>query len=639
MTILQYVSKETLTKTLNLSCDRQQQAALLANMARINTLYMIKRAGSGHIGTSFSCLDILSWLYLTELRGAGGALTDDIFFSSKGHDAPGLYAVLTACGILNFDLIHQLRRLDGLPGHPDVALPGIVTNTGSLGMGISKAKGMVHANRLNGTHPNVFVLTGDGELQEGQIWESLISAANENLHEITVIVDHNKIQSDTWLRSVSDLGDLSAKFSAFGWQVYCCDGHDLADFSLQLNSAKTDHEPSVIIADTIKGKGASLMESTKLASDGLYAYHSGAPSDEDYQAALNDLVEKVQQQAREVNFGVIEFLSVVNKSNAVSTSDLPHRLIKSYERTLCEVAAKDDRIVVLDGDLLVDCGLLSFSKQFPERFIECGIAEQDMVSQAGGLALKGKLPIVHSFACFLTPRANEHIYNNATEHTQIIYVGSLAGLLPAGPGHSHQSVRDIAILASTPGLVLFEPSCEQEVAMALRYAVSQKNSFYLRLISIPCHISYELPSDYQLQEGVGVTLREGNDAVILSYGPVMLEQVMQAADILQAQHDVNLQVINLPWLNRVDQKWLLQQASKHQHIFILDNHLVSGGLGEQIAAKLAQCEEVNSRVNLLGLHDIPMCGAHSEVLKHHQLDALSIAHTISKNIEVAIAQS
>ena len=163
---------------------------------------------------------------------------DDLYFSSKGHDAPGLYSVLIALGKLPFDKLHGLRRLGGLPGHPDVGVPGMVINSGSLGMGISKAKGMVRADRLKGHKRHYYVLTGDGELQEGQIWESLISAANAGMGEITAIVDHNKLQSDYRVSQTSDLGDLEAKFRSFGWHVERCDGHDLDEFSARARSLR-----------------------------------------------------------------------------------------------------------------------------------------------------------------------------------------------------------------------------------------------------------------------------------------------------------------------------------------------------------------------------------------------------------------
>src|SRR6266545_2763671 len=195
---------------------------------------MIERAGSGHPGTTFSSIDIVVWLHL-EVLGP-----DDRYFSSKGHDVPGLYAVLTALGRLDFELIHQLRRLDGLPGHPDVAAtPQVVTSTGSLGMGVSKARGFVLANRALGRTGRVYGLTGDGELQEGQIWESLQPTANRGLHEITVIVDRNRVQSDTWVDKVSDLGELEAKGAAFGWKVARCDGNDVGAFSSTLDELES----------------------------------------------------------------------------------------------------------------------------------------------------------------------------------------------------------------------------------------------------------------------------------------------------------------------------------------------------------------------------------------------------------------
>src|SRR5512146_1152412 len=206
--MLRYVPAPEFDRLRRLS-DPYERAAAFADACRLNALYMIERAGSGHPGTTFSCLDVISWLHL-EVMGDG-----DRYFSSKGHDAPGLYAVLTALGRLDFELIHQLRRLDGLPGHPDVAAtPEVVTSTGSLGMGVSKARGFVLADRLLGLSGHVYVLTGDGELQEGQFWESLQPTANRRLGEITLIVDRNRVQSDTWVSQVSDLGDLVAKASA-----------------------------------------------------------------------------------------------------------------------------------------------------------------------------------------------------------------------------------------------------------------------------------------------------------------------------------------------------------------------------------------------------------------------------------------
>ena len=274
--MLKYIDKSDFDRVLkNDALSNIQKTEIFSVFSRVNTLYMIAKAGSGHIGTSFSSMDIFSWLHLNVLT------EDDLFFSSKGHDAPGLYSVLLALGQLDFDYIHQLRRLNGLPGHPDVSVtPCMVTNTGSLGMGVSKAKGFVRANRLDNKKGRVFVLTGDGELQEGQFWESLPGAVNGNFDEITVIVDHNKIQSDTWVKDVSDLGDLDAKLLSYGWHVQRCDGNNLNELSKAIDIAgQVQGKPQIIIADTVKGCGVSFMEATAMGEEQeFYSYHSGAPS-------------------------------------------------------------------------------------------------------------------------------------------------------------------------------------------------------------------------------------------------------------------------------------------------------------------------------------------------------------------------
>lgn len=486
---LHYVGVEEFARVRALSVSPIVRTALFADMCRLNALYMIARAGSGHIGSSFSSMDIMSWLMLNVLQDEDNKnhSAGDIFFSSKGHDAPAYYSVLLATGKLPFERIHQLRKLGGLPGHPDIHTPWIHTNTGSLGMGVSKAKGMLKAKEILQQNGRLFVLTGDGELQEGQYWESLISAANHHLDRLIVIVDHNKLQSDTFVESVSSLGDLEAKFAAFGWHVQRVDGHDFAALNQALQScARTAGKPHIIIADTIKGRGVSFMEHTALDSDNdMYRFHSGAPDKASYSAALKELLDRINAQLHAIEQGPL-YLETEERPVAPATSEAPQKLVAAYSQALLAAAAHHPNLVALDADLILDTGLIPFRERYPERFVECGIAEQDMVSQAGGMALKGLLPVVHSFACFLSARPNEQIYNNATEETHIVYVGSLAGVIPGGPGHSHQAVRDIAALKGTPNLLMFEPSCEKEVSLALDFFLTQhRHSAYLRLCSVP----------------------------------------------------------------------------------------------------------------------------------------------------------
>ena len=607
-----------------LKISREQRAAIFADMCRLNALYMIARAGSGHIGSSFSSLDIISWLLLEEMQ------EEDIFFSSKGHDAPGYYSALIGMGKLELDLIHKLRKIDGLPGHPDIGTPGIVTNTGSLGMGISKAKGMVFANRLANRPGSVFVMTGDGELQEGQFWESLASAVNYGLHEITVIIDHNKLQSDTFVKNVSDLGDLEAKLRAFGWRVERCDGNNIGAFAATLAKLKGETRPKIIIADTVKGKGVSFMEHTSLDSDvAMYRFHSGAPDASSYRLAAQEIMDRLQQRMQEADAAALEFVTIEHEATTPPPVTA-QRLIPAYTRALLEQAEKHLNLVALDADLILDTGLIPFRDRFPERFFECGIAEQDMVSTAGGMALKGLLPIVHSFACFLSARPNEQIYNNATERTKIIYVGSLAGVVPGGPGHSHQAVRDISALAAIPRLTLVEPSCEAEVGLLLDWCINEApGSCYLRLVSLPWEIPYQLPEGYRPKYGQGVTLIEGTDVAIIAYGPVLLSAAVQAADILKKERGISLKVINLPWLNQVDSDWLKVAIGGCKQVYCLDNHYVIDGQGDAVARAVIQLERTVIKVSCLGVKDIPPCGTNQQVVNKICLDARAIVNAVA----------
>ncbi|MBI2670122.1 MAG: transketolase [Candidatus Yanofskybacteria bacterium] len=630
---LYFLPLEEMRRIRQIATDRFTLCKILSQALRINILYMIKYAGSGHIGTSFSSIDIMLWLWFMEMRNANQPWLSysDTFFSSKGHDAPALYSILTALEKIDFDYIHKFRRLGGLPGHPDIHTPFIATNTGSLGMGISKARGMAIANRLNGKRGGFFVLTGDGELQEGQIWESLQPTANGRFDKITVIVDFNRIQSDTAVKNTSCLGNIVQKFKAFGWQVETCNGHNFINLAAAFNRTRNNAGiPHIIIANTYKGSGVSFME--RLGDDGLYHYHGGAPTDEDYVAALNELLANANQKLQEIGEPPLS-LQAAEKPTAVATITNLDNLIAAYGDELCKLGSEKNNIVVLDADLAKDCGLLKFKKQFPDKFIECGIAEQDMVSVAGGLALRDKLPIVHSFACFLSTRPNEQIYNNATEGNKIIYVGSLAGLLPAGPGHSHQSVRDISCLGAIPGLTLIEPCNEQETRVALRWAVEEnEESTYIRLVSIPRKLTYNLPCNYRMKKGCGVRLRDGSQVALIAYGPVMLEKAVGAARLLDNGY-MSIAVYNFPWLNFIDTEWLVKELYTFKTLVTIDDHYVNSGLGALITAEIARTFVRVPKIINLGLNEIPACGQNDEVLQYHQLDGLSIAEKITKALK------
>lgn len=260
-----------------------------ANKLRQHIIQMTCAAASGHPGGSLSAADIVAVLYFHQLRHKPQEpnwADRDRFVMSKGHAAPVLYAALAESGYFPVDYLKTLRRVgSALQGHIDMlSLPGIEMSTGSLGQGLSTANGMALAARLDKKAWRVYCLLGDGECQEGQVWEAVMTAAHYKLDNLTAIVDHNKFQIDGCLADIKNLAPLADRWKAFGWNVITCDGHQVPALIAALDQAgQAKGKPTVIIANTIKGKGVSFMEANPLD------YHGKAPSPDEEKKALGEL--------------------------------------------------------------------------------------------------------------------------------------------------------------------------------------------------------------------------------------------------------------------------------------------------------------------------------------------------------------
>jgi transketolase len=651
---VEFIPQSEFVRVVTSGLDRNSRLGLLAEMCRVNALSVVKRAGSGHLGSSFSAMDIVVWLYFVHMNLDQVGLSSpdrDVYFSSKGHDVPGLYAVLYAKGILREERFLRLRRLGGVDGHPDVMVPGVEANSGSLGMGISKGRGIAWAKRHLDSAGHVFVMTGDGEFQEGQNFEALQSAVHQGAPNLTVIMDHNEVQSDQRVSEVLSLGALDAKLSAFGWDVVRIDGHDFDAIGKAL--ATTEPGPRFVIADTLKGRGVSFMEHPAAlhTGGGLYPWHAGAPDDEAFLMAHGELMDKVRAGFEEAHLASVTTFVPPSPGQRLGPSAamrdslgepvslaLRERLVtrttdeyvaEAFGDALVELAEDHPELVVLDADLAADCRIRRFEKAFPERFIQNGIAEQDMVSMAGGLARHGLLPVVNSFASFLASRANEQIYNNNTEGSRIIYAFHYAGLIPAGPGKSHQSLRDISLVGALPNCVIVQPCNASETKMVVRYAVARATeNWVLRLVIGPSPGRIQLPDDYEVTPGLGVALTEGDDAILFAYGPVMLHEALLAAEILN-DNSFGLRVVNMPWLNRVDRSWLVQELGFRGVVAILEDHALVGGLGDFLLSEMLDIGVFRDRKFLkMAVEGHPACGTPSEVLRVHGLDSESVARRI-----------
>jgi len=265
-----------------------EEMEAIAKKLRRHIITMTGKAGSGHPGGSLSAVEIVTALYFRLLRHKpkDPQWTDrDRFILSKGHAAPLLYAALAECGYLPIDELITLRQLDSrLQGHTDrTVTPGVEMSAGALGQGLSFAIGVALAGRLNSQKYRVYVLLGDGECDEGQVWEGAMAAAHFKVDNLVAIVDNNGLQIDGWNRDVMNLDPFNQKWQTFGWHVIEVDGHDLAQLTDAFNQAKlVKGQPTVIIAHTIKGKGVSFMENN-------VSFHGKAPTAAEVKIALKEL--------------------------------------------------------------------------------------------------------------------------------------------------------------------------------------------------------------------------------------------------------------------------------------------------------------------------------------------------------------
>jgi transketolase len=622
---------------------RDDRLALLADLCRLNALVAVKRAGSGHLGSTFSAMDVVTFLLFEELNTAAigwGSPDRDVYFSSKGHDVPGLYSALFALGVIPAERLLRLRKLGGLDGHPDIGVPGIEANSGSLGMGISKGRGIAWAKRHLGRGGRVVVMVGDGELQEGQNYEGLQAAAHEGLSGLTVVVDRNELQSDKPTDEIVSLGELEERLDAFGWHVATCDGHSFAELRRAFASFQdVAARPQVLVAQTIKGRGVSFMEHPAALREGggTYRWHAGAPDDDAFERGFAELASRIGERLTALGLEPLRLEPVAVEVERMETLEgepesgagarrpkvTAEYVVDAYGEELVRLGAEHPELVVLDADLASDCRVRAFELAYPDRFVECGIAEQDMVSTAAGLARHGLLPVANSFASFLAARANEQIYNQASEQSKVLYALHYAGLIPAGPGKSHQSIRDISLLASLPGMTLVQPGTPDETREVLRWAVEDaEGSVAIRLAIGPSPRRIELDGD--LLPGRGRVVHEGADAVLLAYGPVMLNEALTASEVLDGR-GIGLEVVDLPWLNRFDSYWL--DRLRGDRLFVLEDHSPVGGLGD--ALRRAQGREVV----VFGVEGWPACGTPGEALAAHGLDGASLADRLARRLE------
>ena len=596
----------------------------MANLMRGYNLVALCAAGSGHAGGTLSVMDIAAALYLhaADHDPANPAWPDrDRIVWSAGHKAPALYVALGASGYFPLDDIVTLRKL-GSPfqGHPHwLKLPGVEVSTGSLGQGLSIAVGMALAATINSQSHKVFCLMGDGEQQEGQVWEAAMEAGHFHLNNLIAIVDCNRLQIDGWVKDVMSVEPLEAKYASFGWQTLRIDGHDMQQIVDALDKARNmTGAPVVILADTIKGKGVSFMENQA-------GWHGKVPNRKELDAAIGELgltaripvdqlLENASSFQRDVDRRLRDAMPHFSRDywwNAGETMKVtmePTR--KGFGQSLAR-NGDDDRIVCLGLDISASITISDFYAGKPERakrWISMGIAEQSATSAAAGLAREGKLPVLGSYATFSAARNLDQIRVSVCYSNLNVLIAGAHGGVSVGPdGATHQALEDLFAMAGLPNMAVVVPCDSIEARKAtdhlllrhqgpkyIRFAreatpvVTSESTPFVFGRANAIRMRRESPNfvdsfDIQLAE----TYRdEGEDLTIVALGP-MVAEAMRAACILKLEYGYETRVLNLHTLKPLDTEAVIRAALETGAVVTAEEHQI-GALAWRVSSVLTE---------------------------------------------------
>jgi len=587
----------------------------IAAVNRINALAAIKSAEHGWLGATFSCNDIVTYLYFREMRNG------DFLILSKGHAAPAQYAALAAKGIIAFEKLLSYKTPLGLQAHTDMSTPGIVSNTGSLGQSLSKAAGMLMASRLKKERRRAFVILGDGELQEGQNFEALMSIKKHHLTELVPIIDRNNLQTDSAVRDIKAIDNIEKTLSGFGFKIISAQGNEMKSLEKAFGAVDKNNN-CVIIADTVKGAGSALT-AMKSPSRRKAVWHSKVPSADEYIQILDELagasgagcIRKALEDWK-ISYPRAARLSVSVARGGISTRD-------AFAGELFSLMKKNKKIIVLDADLEKSMKLTPIAEKYGERFVESGIAEQDMASTAGGVALSGFIPVVNTYATFFR-RCFEQIYVNATEKTPVIYAGSYSGLCYASDGKTHQMTGDIPMMRSIHSMRVYDPFSASETRKLLRYYLSGvKKSWnypvYIKLRRSPTDFPFKEPAG-KFSIDSGVMLKEGKKICVVVSGPHLASYALRAA----AELSSTAAVAAFSAQNYLDHKKTLAMLRPFKKIIVLEEGVTSGGLADEISKHVLKAG-LNTRVIRRGADGFTFSARDKSCLfKEFSLDVRSI---------------
>ncbi len=665
------------TVVRDFSIEELEQAARLM---RGYDLVALCAAGSGHSGGTLSMMDIVAALYLKVANHDPNVPEwpeRDRIIWSGGHKAPALYLGLGFAGYFPIEDVVTLRKLySPFQGHPHrLKLPGVEVSSGSLGQGLSIAVGIALANKLDGHKNTVFCIMGDGEQQEGSVWEAVMEASHYKLDNLVGIIDRNRLQIDGWVKDVMNVEPLEERYRSFGWEVIVCDGHDMPQIVDALQNAKkipVAGKPTIVICNTVKGKGVSFMEN-------VAGWHGKTPTYNEMVKALDELglkdaiaYDALLKSAANYQKAVEATLDAKmpkftqdywwNTGNTMKVAMEPTR--KGFGKSL-QNNGDDERVVCLGLDISGSITISDFYSGKPERknrWLSMGIAEQSATAAAAGLAREGKLPVFGTYGTFAAARNLDQIRVSICYGNFNVMIAGAHGGVSVGPdGATHQALEDLFAMCGLPNMVVSVPCDAIETRKATDYLLLQhEGPKYIRFAREATPIVTTEDTPYVFGKANVIRLRreaeqmidafdtvlashymdEGEDLSIIACGP-MVPEAMRAAWILKKEFGYETRVLNLHTMKPIDAAAILRAAKETGVVVTAEEHQI-GALAWRVSSVITESPELYGTpviTGAIGVKDrFGDSGAPWELIKEFEVSAEHIAQKAAELVGIAKAK-
>jgi transketolase len=606
--------------------------ARLEKLAKLIRYYILKattKAGSGHPTSSLSATELMTGLmfggtFRFDADNPGHPNNDRLLFS-KGHASPLLYALWLAAGKLEEQEMMSYRKFGSpLEGHPTVDFPYAEAATGSLGQGLSIGLGMaLNAKYLDRLPYKTYVLLGDSEMAEGSQWEALEIGAYYKLDNLVGILDVNRLGQRGETMYGHDLEAYRKRISAFGWETVLINGHSFPEILDAYRKAlDISGRPVMVIAKTIKGKGVSFVEDKN-------GWHGKALSKEELEKALKELGEVDKSVREEIakppDIRPKEAAAGKMTEPSYKTGDsIPTR--NAYGNALKRIFPQFPDLISLDGEVGNSTQAEYFKEEHPEHFFEMFIAEQNMVGAAIGLARRGKLPFVSTFAAFMT-RAFDQIRMSQYSNVNIKFVGSHAGVSIGQDGPSQMGLEDIAMFRSILNSVVLYPCDAVSAEKLVEAAAGYRGIVYIRTTRGGTPVIYNNKEPFPI--GGSKTLRksEKDSATVIGAG-VTLHEALTAYEELKEENIV-VRIIDLYSIKPLDEGALRTAVQDTGFIVVAEDHFEAGGIGEAVKSALSG---FSTPVYSLAVTKKPKSGQPDELLDYEGISSKAIVKEIKARL-------